>query len=243
MVRRNRAFILLLLSCVTLSASTWINVGKGVHTSPITFVNAGAVTDDGTGNFTLNAPASPQNGDIWVLVISTRSADGGVNGTNLDDWTFVISGSGGGAALLSVAWFRYAGSNPDLVATWGGTSQVCAGIAAFRGCVASGTPFDTQSSAASGTGANIVVTGITPAVSNTMLLFADVSNNDNARATLPTDFTAAFAPGTNNALLATAGADASVALHYKLHGSGATGDLTDVQSAGAAWSASLGALK
>ena len=185
-------------------------VGLGIGFVPIAFVNAGAVTDDTSGNFTLNAPASPQNGDIWILLISSDDADGAVDSSNLSNWTFIV-GSSAGTAPITVAWFRWAGSNPDLSATWGGVGQICAGIAAFRGCIASGSPIDTLGSVGTGSGTSVVsISGITPVLPNCMLVACDVAINDLDRTTIPSGFTAAFNPGSGNSYKATAGTDVLV---------------------------------
>jgi hypothetical protein len=218
-------------------------VGLGIGLAPIAFVGAGAVTDDASGAFTLFAPASPQNGDIWILLISSDDADGFLDSSNLSNWTFIV-GSNVGTAPITVAWFRWAGSNPDLTATWGGVGQICAGIAAFRGCIASGSPIDTLGAVNDGSGTSLIsIPGITPVLPNCMLVACDVAINDLDRTTPPSGFTAAFNPGSGNSYKATAGADASVAIHYKNHTSGATGSLTDNMSGAVAYSSVLLALK
>jgi hypothetical protein len=206
------------------------------------FVNAGAVTDTTTaGTITFFAPPSPQNGDIWILIVSTSTSDGLMDSSNISNWTFLNLGASVDAQI-SVGWFRYAGSNPDLTATWGGTGQVCGGIAAFRGCIATGSPVATIGTRASGSDASIEHNSITPGVAHTLVLACNTSENDNSR-TPPAGFTAAFNPGGTNCLKATSGTDASVAIHYKSHDTGSTGSVVDTQAAAAAWTSVLIALR
>src|SRR3990167_1422053 len=89
------------------------------------FVNAGTGAG-GLDAVTPGAPASPTNGDIWVLVIEGEGED-----TNADapptggEWTAINDPGNGSVASAtdgavdrtrcSVYWHRYAGSDPNRV--------------------------------------------------------------------------------------------------------------------------------
>src|SRR5512135_3730361 len=96
-----------------------------------TFVNVGTEASAGSGNITLNAPATPATDDVWIAAI--HSTDN-VSHT-LTDWTQIAQGNGGGlTSHLSVWYFRYAGSTPNLVVGHTSGDTIVGGIAAFSGC-------------------------------------------------------------------------------------------------------------
>lgn len=184
----------------------------------VTFVNAGAEGSAATDNITLGAPASPQNGDIWVAVV--HSADQVAHSMS-GDWTQIVQGNGGGTtSRLSVWWFRYAGTTPSLVVTHSLGGVTVGGVAAFRGCVPTGSPVDTAGTIGTGTTATIAHPGITVANAEVMHLLVNGSADDNAR-TLVTNYLTAFedvdAGVQNNYQLAgVAVPGGSVALMYRL---------------------------
>lgn len=209
----------------------------------ISFVNAGAEGSAASGNITLGAPASPQNDDIWIAIVHSSDQ---VSHT-FTDWTQIFQANGGGTtSRLSVWYFRYAGSTPNLVVSHSAGQSPIGGILAFRGCVKTGSPVDTTGSGSAGTDASIELTGITPTHDNCMLVACDGAADDNNRSTLPTGFAAGLedtAASTQNCYQTTAGTpDGSVAGHYKLHTSGATGNFTDTQAAADPWASVLIAL-
>jgi hypothetical protein len=209
-----------------------------------TFVNAGAEGSAASGNITLGAPASPQNGDIWIAAV--HSSDQVSH--SFTDWTQIYQGNGGGTtSRLSVWYFRYAGTTPNLIVTHSGGQSPIGRIASFRGVRRVNSPVNATGTGGAGTDASIEITGVTPTIYNTMLVVCDGAADDNARTTLPTGFTAAFedvGAGTDNEFHTTAGTpDGSVALHYKGHTTGATGDFTDTQAAADPWASVLIALE
>lgn len=182
----------------------------------ITFVNAGAEGSAASGNITLGAPASPQNGDIWIAVIHSSDQ---VAHSMSGDWTQIVQGNGGGTtSRLSVWWHRYNGVTPSLVVTHSAGQSPIGGIAAFRGCVATGSPVGAVGSIGTGTTATIAHPGI--AISGEIMhLLCNGAADDNNR-TLVTNYTNALedsGAGTNNAYVTTAGTpDGSVCLMYRL---------------------------
>jgi len=211
----------------------------------ITFLNAGAEGSAASGNITLGAPASPQTNDVWIAVV--HSTDQVAH--SFADWTQIYQGNGGGTtSRLSVWYFRYAGSTPNLVVTHAAGQSPIGGISAFRGCKAASSPVNVTGSGGAGTDASIELTEITTTKDGCMILACDGSADDNNRSTLPTGFTACFedtAGGTQSCYQTTAGnPDGSVACHRLLQASqGPTGALTDTQAAGDAWASVLLALE
>lgn len=182
----------------------------------ITFVNAGAEGSAASGNITLGAPASPQNGDIWIAVVHSSDQ---VAHSMSGDWTQIVQGNGGGTtSRLSVWWHRYNGVTPSLVVTHSAGQSPIGGIAAFRGCVTSGSPVAAVGSIGTGTTATIAHPGIAT-TGEIMHLLCNGAADDNNR-TLVTNYTNAFedsGAGTNNAFVTTAGTpDGSVCLMYRL---------------------------
>jgi hypothetical protein len=206
----------------------------------ITFVNAGVSAAVASGDITLAAPALPQTNDIWIAAI--HSADQLTHA--FTDWTPIFQANGGGTTShLSVWFFRYAGSTPNLVVDTNSVgATVVGGIAAFRGCLTSGSPVNVVGTGSSGTDTSLEVLGVTPSVNDCMLVICDGTSDDNNRTVLPTSFTAAFSPG-NNSYKSTIGTpDTSVALHYRIWISGATGDFVDTIGTSQNWASVLFAL-
>lgn len=210
----------------------------------IIFVNAGAEGSAASGNITLGAPASPQIDDVWIAVV--HSSDQVAH--TFTDWTQIFQANGGGTtSRLSVWYFRYAGSTPNLIVTHTGGQSPIGGILSFRGCIKIGSLVDTTGAGGAGTDASIEISGITPTANDCMLVACDGSADDNTRSPLPTGFAAGLEDaggGTQNCYITTAGnPDGSVAGHYKIHTSGATGNFTDTQAAADAWASVLIALR
>ena len=222
----------------------------GAAHAAASFVNAGASAAAASGNITLGAPASPATDDIWIATIHSRDQVA----HTLTDWTQIVQANGGQTvSRLSVWYFRYAGSTPNLVVGHTAGDTIVGGIAAFRGLDTNASPVDTAGTIAAGTtgvaGVDLAIehTTITPSTSNTMLLAINGFADNQARDTIPTGFAAAFDPAGNECYLSNLGGDGSVALHYKVHGSGATGEIVDtlVSSGGTelGWAAVLIALE
>ena len=211
----------------------------------ITFVNSGAEGSAASGNITLGAPASPQINDVWIAVV--HSSDQVAH--SLTDWTQVYQGNGGSTtSRLSVWYFRYAGSNPNLVVSHTGGQSPIGGILAFRGVISTGSPIDVIGAGGGGTDASIELAAVNTTVDGAMLVALDGAADNNARSTLPAGFTAGFedtGTGTQCCYVTTAGnPDGSVAGHYKIQASaGPSGAFTDTQAAADPWASVLIALK
>lgn len=216
---------------------------------PITFVNVGTEGQTASGNVTLGAPASPQVNDVWIAAVHTANQ----SAHTFTDWTQIFQENGGTVdrtnSRLSVWWFRYAGSTPNLTVTHAGADgSPGGGIAAFRGCKTSESPVNTLGTKGEGTDATIEILGITPSVPDCMLVAIDGAGDDNARTVVPSGFTAAFEDfnigGSQFCFLNSAGApDNSVALYWKIHTSGPTGDFAATQAVSDSWISILLALE
>jgi hypothetical protein len=208
----------------------------------ITFVNAGAEGSAASGNCTLSAPASPVSGDVWIAVV--HSTDQVAH--SFTDWTQIFQANGGGTtSRLSVWYFRYAGSNPNLIVTHTAGDAIIGGIAAFRGVVATGNPVVTPGTGSSGTGTQ-TGNGITPGSEGAAVLFATGRGDDDSLSAI-TNFTVAFEDsggGTQNAYVTTLGLDGGVGLYYWIQTGAptATGTLTATSAATDPWASIVFAL-
>jgi hypothetical protein len=219
----------------------WVG-GDLPGSGPPTFVNAGTEGTAASGNITLGAPATPATNDVWIAVV--HSSDQVAH--TFTNWTEIIQGNGGGTtSRLSVWYFRYAGSTPNLIVTHTAGQTPIGGIVAFRGCKTTGSPVNIVGTMANGTDASIESNAITPTVANCMILFCDGAADDNNRTPLPAKFLAALSEaGPTNAFLSALGTpDGSVALHYRPHTVGVTGVYTDTQAAVDPWASVLVALE
>jgi len=208
----------------------------------ISFVNAGAEGAAASGNVTLGAPASPANDDIWIAVVHSRDQ---VSHT-FTDWTQIAQFNGGGTtSRLSVWYFRYAGSNPNLTVSHSAGDCIIGGIAAFRGCISSGSPVQNQGSTSGSTGTQ-TGTDMTPSADDCMVLFCTGRADDDSYSAI-TNWTVAFedsAGGTQNNYGSSLGGDGSVAVYYRLQTTAtATGTLTATTAATDAWASVIIALK
>ena len=211
----------------------------------ISFVNAGAKGEAATGNITLGAPASPQANDIWVAVIHGSDQ---VTVTMTGDWTLAVQGNGGGTtSRLTVFWHRHSGgANPSLVVTHTGGQSPIGGVAAFRGCARSGSPFRTTGTTLGGTDVSMETTAITVAIaSDTVLLCYGAADDNNV--TLVTNYTSAWedaGASTQNAYITTLGTpDGMVGCMYRLTApTGSTGPVI-TQAAADAWTTVVLALR
>jgi hypothetical protein len=202
----------------------------------ITFVNAGVESAAASGNVTLAAPASPVNGDIWIACCVTHDQVA----MSMDvAWTQILQGNGGGSTNRVAAWwFRYAGSTPSMVVTHAAGDAIIGGVAAFRGCIASGSPIDVASATvrASAATATVAFNDVTTTTANTMIVVCGGMDNDNDWATPLSGFAIAFedtAAGTNGTYQTTLGLDACVALDYKIQAAIASTGLSTLTAGGA----------
>lgn len=217
----------------------------------ITFVNASTEAAGSTSNpvnHTLNAPASPQVGDIWIAVIGRF--DFAIEGqifTPPADWNELIDAGFTNSPAFGVWWHRYEGVTPNL--TWSSNSGDDVGgnwtgaIAAFRGCKASGSPINVTGAIRRVTAANNTIshTSITTTVAGCTLLLINVANDDTNRNNL-TNYLPAFEDtnaGANNAYLNITGSvDGSISLMYRHNfpvAAGPTGTINQVMPASELW--------
>ena len=141
----------------------------------VAFVNAGAKGSAADTTITLGAPATPLDDDIWIAVCHS----GNNVAHTFSDWTELANLNGGGTSShLSVWYFVYAGSTPNLIVGQGvATSTFVGGIAAFRGADPA-DPFDTVGATLTGTLSPVTYTAFTPGVDNCMIV-ACSGNADN----------------------------------------------------------------
>jgi hypothetical protein len=211
----------------------------------ITFVNAGAEGSAASGNISLGAPASPQNGDIWLAVV--HSSDQVAHTMLVTDWTQVAQGNGGGTtSRISVWWHRYNGATPDLTVTHITGQSPIGGIAAFRGCVSSGSPVDTVSAVLTGNAINITFNAVTPTAANCMIVAAFGAADDNTVGT-NVGWTVLFedtAGSAQNCYTTTAGnPDGMAGAHAKVHTTGSITPPLVSQTASDPWASVTVALK
>lgn len=193
----------------------------------ITFVAAGTAGAAASGNVVPGMPAGVSANDILICVAHTGEQTAmSMSG----DWTEIVQANGGGtSSRMAVFYCRYSGSAPDTTVSSATASSIISGIAAFRGCVASGSPVDVVGSTTAGTSATIAHAGIT-VVSGTLLLAVNGSGNDSSRTNI-SGWSSAFDPGGNNAFLTTLGfPDGAVAISYKAISAGSTGTINQTQS-------------
>src|SRR4030095_13185801 len=127
------------------------------ETAEPVFMGAGAKGEAASGNITLGEPTyatgfTKATNDIWIAAV--HSSDQVAH--TFTDWTQIAQGNGGGTtSRLSVWYFRYAGSNPNFAVTHAAGVSPVGGIAAFRCCLATGSPVDVSSAIANGIDASI----------------------------------------------------------------------------------------
>ena len=193
----------------------------------ITFVSAGAAGPAASGNAVPGMPSGVSAGDILICVAHTGEQTAmSMSG----DWTEIVQANGGGtSSRMAIFYCRYSGSAPDCTVNSSTASTIIAGIAAFRGCVASGSPVDVLGSTTAGTTATIAHAGIT-VISGTLLLAINGAGNDSSRTNI-SGWSSAFESGGNNAYLTTLGfPDGSIAISYKAITAGSTGTVNQTQS-------------
>ena len=210
------------------------------------FVAAGTAGAAASGNITPGTPGATDPHDLEVndIVIMAYHGSDQVAVTVPGSWTQIVQGNGGGTtSRLGVWWLRYAGGAfPSALITHASGQSPIAGIAAFRNCPTSGTPF-TAGTIAAGTVANIDHNGITPGgTANALLLAINGAADDNAR-TLLAGYTNVFQNASNNAFITALGTpDGSVSMFFKSVPLSATGTVTVAQAAADPWASVLVAL-
>jgi hypothetical protein len=140
----------------------------------VTFTAAGSsalVTEGSTGSPNPGLPSSPQDGDLFLLFVTSRD---NVSHTVTAAWAQAFQSSNGASTQVSVWYAWYKGTSPNATnhevnaaptVTHSGTHACCARVAGFRGAIASGAavnPIDVISGAVSATGTSVSTAGITP---------------------------------------------------------------------------------
>lgn len=150
----------------------------------ITFVNQSTlVTGAARTSSTLTAPASIADNDIliWCLLCDTNGTVTLPTGfTNFTGSPYNNASYVSAALWIFVAWKRASSESGDY--TGSHTSRSTAGyMAAYRGCVTSGTPTDATPTTNQGTSTTATWTGVTTATDGTMLFC--YGNGDTTRNT------------------------------------------------------------
>jgi hypothetical protein len=212
----------------------------------ITAGNTGAEAAAASGGITLGAPASPVTDDIWIACI--HSSDQVAH--TLTDWTQIVQGNGSGTtSRLSVWYFRYAGSTPNLIVGHTAGATIIGGIKAYVGCKKTGSPVNVAGTITAGpTDASIEHAAITPTKPNCALLVINGAADDNNRTALGGDYAVVFedtAGGTQNCYQDASGTpDGSLSLFHDLSVPASdTGIITVTQAASDPWASVLIALE
>jgi len=188
----------------------------------VSFVNAGTEGAAGSGpTVTPGSPSSPVAGDVWIMACY-HAAD--LTPSAHADWTLIGSyNPGAQASRLTLWYFRYASAAPtdNVITTSSSTANRTSGIAAFRGCIASGSPVGGSTVETEWGVVQLQLFEALPAASapmGSMLLRVIGYSNDEALVVLPDGTTAAFedsSGGTQNVFMDSTGSpDSSVGLSY-----------------------------
>lgn len=137
-----RTLLLLLCTLCALNAQMLIDPYRFVVAAAggggqVEYVSSGVFGQAASGNVTLNMPSGLTSGDVLIAIIQ-NTTDSAVEATA--DWTSIYQGAVGTDSRLCLWYHRYAGSDPGLVFTNAGANTIVGAIAAFAGCVASGSP-------------------------------------------------------------------------------------------------------
>jgi len=211
----------------------------------VTAGNTGVEGSAASGDITLGAPASPATNDIWIACV--HSSDQVTH--TFTDWTQIVQANGGGTtSRLSVWYFRYAGSTPNLIVGHTAGQSPIGGIKAYVGCKVTGSPVNVAGTIAAGTDGTIECSTITPTIPNCALLVITGAADDNALTALGGDYAVVFedsSGGTQNCYQTTAGTpDGMVGLfHDLIVPASATGTVTVTQAAADPWAGVLIALE
>jgi hypothetical protein len=138
----------------------------------VAFRSVGTVASADSGNVTPGLPTGWQADDIFILVIEGRD---NVTVSLPAGWTKFGEKNSGTDCRLTMGWRRAVAGDTAPLVTHSGGSSIIARIAAFSGCVASGTPIDTPAEpfpSANGDSTTVTTNNFTPAVANEMIVFA-----------------------------------------------------------------------
>lgn len=143
-----------------------------------TFVAIGSL-GFGTGAITPGLPTGWAQNDILVLIIETNNQAITVSGYT-EAVSSPASNAGTNPTRLTVFWKRAGASETAPTTSDSGDHQV-GRIAAYRGCITSGDPFDVTNSDSGGVGTSISIVGATTTWANSLILVA-VASTDNVSA-------------------------------------------------------------
>ena len=153
------------------------------------FVAVGTVAT-GTTTMTPALPSGIATGDILLLFVETANQAVTISNQNNGTWAQVTNspqgtGTAGGtvATSLTIFWSRYNGSQgAPTTSVTSGDHQI-GQIAAFRGTVASGNPWDvTAGNVASTASTSVSIPGATTTVANTLVLAIVANGTDTTTA-------------------------------------------------------------
>lgn len=142
----------------------------------ISFINAGTAAAVASGNATPSVPSSIFTNDILVLVIHSRD---NVACSVSNNYTSKVVGNGNSTNRLEIWWKRMTGNETAPTITHTAGDSLIAQIFAYRGCIASGDPFDVVGTVASNAGSPISTAAITTTVNDCIILHAFGSQDDN----------------------------------------------------------------
>jgi len=206
----------------------------------ITHINTSAAVGANTGNITLNAPAGPTIGDIWLAYVMNAADPTATNMTMSGDWTEIFEGSAETQSRIGVWWHRYAGVTPSMLVTCtdGGGGGRQGRVAAFSGCKLIGTPVQVTGAANGDDSASVIHLGITPVVANAAIIAVSGVEQD-ITYTTPTNYTVT---GTFAGVFT--GNDVAGAMFHRLNQpASATGNITAAISGANHWTSILFALE
>lgn len=135
----------------------------------ITFFGVGTVAKAFFSNITPTLPVGWLPDDIFICIMASTD---NANATMPAGWTAIDAGTDNGIFLRSTCYYRRAilGDTDPLI-TYGGLSIV-AQIAAYRGCITSGSPIDVQGvTLVNGSSDTITANAIVTLTNNAMVLF------------------------------------------------------------------------
>ena len=146
----------------------------------IAFRSAGAIAANATTtSMNVAAPVDVANNDILICVVLGKD---NLVASFPVGWTKFVEQDNTTAQRMTVAWRRWATGDPTTFAVTKPTDNnllYCAVIAAFSGCIASGTPIGvTATPSPNASSATVTANGLTPGASTEEVCFAGVYNND-----------------------------------------------------------------
>jgi len=170
--------------------------------STISFQAAGANVVATNGNITPGLPAGWAANDIWLCLIASRDT---VNSTMPVGWTAIDAGTSNGSnCRTSLFWRRAVAGDIAPLVTHTSGGAITASIVGYRGCIATGSPFDFNQSVYVKTSASTINNfgaGMTTTTNNDMIVLLSGTNDKTASDTYtgtPTPIERVDAPNANN---------------------------------------------